>query len=137
MDLSHPHEKAEVEMMARSGFRLGECDLPGRRCCRRNISETEDPKLELCMSGLGQGALDSKKGINTTYSPLHMLFLDLSQKRDIFLVAGKAMDIVHIASVPLFQALPEEHHKDLTPVVADQVFRRGDLIFINYLRRRL
>jgi hypothetical protein len=49
-----------------------------------------------------------------------MLFLDLSQKRDIFLVSGKEMDILeHIASVTLFQALSKEHHKDLNTIVVD------------------
>ena len=35
----------------------------------------------------------------------------------------------HIATVPLFQALPREHHKDLATVVKDQAFRRGQFIF--------
>jgi CRP/FNR family transcriptional regulator len=35
----------------------------------------------------------------------------------------------HVATVPLFQALPREHHKDLATVVKDQAFTRGQFIF--------
>jgi len=35
----------------------------------------------------------------------------------------------HIASVPLFQGLPRKQHEDLSMIVVDQVFRRGQAIF--------
>ena len=35
----------------------------------------------------------------------------------------------HIVSVPLFQELAREHHKDLASVVEDKVYKRGELIF--------
>ena len=37
--------------------------------------------------------------------------------------------IDHIASIPLFQGLTKEHHEDLTNIVVDQIFRRGQIIF--------
>jgi CRP/FNR family transcriptional regulator len=40
------------------------------------------------------------------------------------------MEIVkHIASIPLFEDLPEEQQEDLAMIVADQVFKRGQTIF--------
>lgn len=40
------------------------------------------------------------------------------------------MDVFdHIAAIPLFQELPEEHQRDLATVAKDQVFKRGQLIF--------
>ena len=37
--------------------------------------------------------------------------------------------IVQIAGIPLFQGLPRKQHEDLSMIVVDQVFRRGQLIF--------
>jgi CRP/FNR family transcriptional regulator len=37
--------------------------------------------------------------------------------------------IDQIASIPLFQGLPRKQHEDLSMIVVDQVFRRGQLIF--------
>jgi CRP/FNR family transcriptional regulator, dissimilatory nitrate respiration regulator len=37
--------------------------------------------------------------------------------------------IDRIASIPLFQGLPRKQHEDLSMIVADQVFRRGQSIF--------
>ncbi|HCX90951.1 MAG: transcriptional regulator [Deltaproteobacteria bacterium CG12_big_fil_rev_8_21_14_0_65_43_10] len=40
------------------------------------------------------------------------------------------MDIIdHIAAIPLFQGLLKEYHEDLTTIVVDQIFRRGQIIF--------
>lgn len=40
------------------------------------------------------------------------------------------MEIVkHIASIPLFEGLPNEQQEDLAMIVADQVFKRGQTIF--------
>jgi CRP/FNR family transcriptional regulator len=59
-----------------------------------------------------------------------MLFIDLSQKGDIFLRGRKAIDIVdHIASTPLLQGLPKEHPEELATVMEDRNFRAGELIF--------
>jgi len=37
--------------------------------------------------------------------------------------------IDQIAGIPLFQGLPRKQHEDLSMIVVDQVFRRGQLIF--------
>ena len=37
--------------------------------------------------------------------------------------------IDHIAAIPLFQGLLKEYHEDLTSIVVDQIFRRGQIIF--------
>jgi CRP/FNR family transcriptional regulator len=37
--------------------------------------------------------------------------------------------IEHIASIPLFQGLPRKQHEDLSMIVVDQVFKRGQSIF--------
>ena len=40
------------------------------------------------------------------------------------------MDMIkHLASVPLFQGLPQDQIKDLAMILADQTFRRGQIIF--------
>ena len=37
--------------------------------------------------------------------------------------------IEHIASIPLFQGLPRKQHEDLSMIVIDQVFKRGQMVF--------
>ena len=37
--------------------------------------------------------------------------------------------IDHIASIPLFQGLPRKQHEDLSMIVIDQVFKRGQMVF--------
>ncbi len=40
------------------------------------------------------------------------------------------MEIIkHIASIPLFEGLPRDQHEDLSMIIADQVFKRGQNIF--------
>ena len=36
----------------------------------------------------------------------------------------------HIASVPLFEGLPSDQLEDLAMIVTDQVFRKGETIFL-------
>jgi CRP/FNR family transcriptional regulator len=35
----------------------------------------------------------------------------------------------YIAAIPLFHEMPRNHLKDLTMIITDQIFRRGQLIF--------
>ncbi|MFH2011979.1 MAG: Crp/Fnr family transcriptional regulator [Pseudomonadota bacterium] len=37
--------------------------------------------------------------------------------------------IDHIANIPLFQGLPKEYHQELSNIVTDQMFNRGQIIF--------
>ena len=40
------------------------------------------------------------------------------------------MEIIkHIASIPLFEGLPQDQHEDLAMIVLDQVFNRGQILF--------
>jgi CRP/FNR family transcriptional regulator len=61
-----------------------------------------------------------------------MICLDLSQKKMIFPAIGKKpMGLIdQIAAIPLFQGLARKQHEDLAMILVDQVFKRGESIFL-------